>query len=80
MAFSLGYVVSKGANLRRAVQLLVCRGVLARYLTGENLEKALEEMKVEMRTGNNAWAFKKKDPDDVMINDDRTYYTSGGNV
>jgi hypothetical protein len=69
--------MSSGNNLRKAVQLHVCRAILARYLTGDDLEKALQEMKVEMRTGANAWAFKRKDPDDI---DDRIYYNSGGNV
>ena len=74
--------MSRGANLRKAVQLLVCRGVLTKYLEGEQLEAALNELKHEMRSGGGAWAFKRHAVGDELEaeGDDRTYYSSGGNV
>jgi hypothetical protein len=69
--------MSKGTKIRQAVQLLVCRAVLSKHLQGDVLEEALKQLRAEMRTGPNAWAFKKADPENA---DDRVYYESGGNI
>ncbi len=70
--------MSKSANIRKSMQLLVCRSVLSRYLESDALEKCLEELKVEMRTGINAKYFKKAEVVAPEESDDRIYYSTGG--
>ena len=67
--------VSKNSSIRKATQLWTCRAVLSKYLTGEQLELALRDMKDAMRHGPQAWAFK---PKDEVPEDDRVYYETGG--
>ena len=74
--------MGKAQNQRRATQLITCRAILAKYLSGQPLEFALSELRVAMRDGPQSWAFKKngletKDEDETS--EKPIYYTSGGN-
>lgn len=51
--------MSRPSKLRQATQTHTCRAVLAKYLEGEQLEAALIDLRDAMRTGPQAWAFKK---------------------
>lgn len=70
--------MSKGNSHRRAVQAWTIRAALAKYLSGPELELAIRDLNDAMRTGPQAWAFKRAP--DPEPQDDRIYYTSGGNV
>lgn len=65
--------MSSKANVRKTTQLWACRAVLSNYLDGDQLEKALLDLKHMMRHGPQAWAFKRASEDD----DERTYYKAG---
>ena len=54
--------MGKGGNVRKATQLMALRSVVARYLTGPELEQCIGELRHAMRMGPNAWAFKKDEP------------------
>lgn len=71
---------NKNRRLRQATQCLTCRAVLSRYLNGEELERAVADLRVAMRTGESSWAFKPPVDTPPAERDDRIYYTSGGNT
>ena len=70
--------MSRSNTQRRAIQTFTVRSVLSKYLQGQELELAIRDLNDAMRVGPQAWAFKRAP--DSEPQDDRTYYTSGGNV
>lgn len=70
--------MSKKGSLRRTTQTWAVRLALSKYLSGQELELAVRDLKDAMRTGPQAWAFKRAPAPEEL--DDRTYYTTGGNV
>lgn len=70
--------MSKGNSQRRAIQAFTVRAALAKYLSGQELELAVRDLNDAMRTGPQAWAFKRAPTPEEL--DDRTYYSTGGNV
>jgi hypothetical protein len=69
--------MSKNGSLRRTTQAWTVRAALAKYLSGKDLDHAVRDLNDAMRSGPQAWAFK---PKVVEEPDDRTYYSTGGNV
>jgi hypothetical protein len=70
--------MSRSNTQRRAIQTFTVRSVLTKYLEGQPLELAIRDLNDAMRTGPQAWAFKRAP--DPEPQDDTIYYTSGGNV
>ena len=70
--------MSRSNTQRRAIQTFTVRSVLTKYLSGPELELAICDLNDAMRTGPQAWSFKRAP--DPEPEDDRIYYTSGGNV
>jgi len=71
--------MGKSINNRRAVQLLVMRSVVARYISGQDLEFCMSELKQATRHGPQSWAFKREGQKDSE-EPEPIIYTSGGNV
>lgn len=70
--------MSKNGSLRRTTQTWAVRLALSKYLSGQELELAIRDLNDTMRHGPSAWAFKRATTEEER--DDRTYYSTGGNV
>lgn len=71
--------MSSAVARRRAVQILTLRSVIARYLSGQDLEFCISELKEATRHGPSSWAF-KRDTQEGSEEPEPIIYTSGGNV